>query len=123
VQKGVTDPCSRRESHAVARLKRVQYAVDPGIGSAFDDENEFLFRTLGMRVADAPPRRHAHVMDSNARQSEFLAKRCVEAHLLVIAAILTGVGVFQGRPMSNEVGARHESPDRFTRSIMTGMWA
>src|SRR5689334_11953660 len=113
VQEGVADPCPGREPNTVTRLERMQDTIDPRIGSAFDDEDEFLFRTLGMRVADAPTRRYTHMMDTDARQAEPFAQRRIEAHLLLVAAILIGLGLFESLPVGDEVGARHESPARF----------
>src|SRR5579864_846156 len=51
VEEGVADSRSGRESNAVARLKRIQNAIDPGIGLARNDENKFFLRALGMRIA------------------------------------------------------------------------
>jgi len=65
----VADAGSSREPDRVAGLQPVQVAVDPGVGMAFEHEDELLLGALGVGIGGAPAGRQPFVVDADAGQA------------------------------------------------------
>nr|KZA99013.1 hypothetical protein A4A59_24570 [Rhizobium leguminosarum] len=83
----------------------MQVAIEPDVGRAFNDIDEFLFGALGMRKGCAPARRQALVMNAQFRQAEIASERRTDAHQLVVIVIMRVVWPFDLAPVDDKGGA------------------
>jgi hypothetical protein len=101
VEEAVREPCTGRKPDGIAWLQPMEMTVQPDIGLAFDDVDEFFVRAFGVWKGSASAGRQSFVMDAELPQSEIPAERRADAHELVIFIIMRVVRLLDLTPMKD----------------------
>ena len=85
-----------------------QFAVEPQIGLAFENESKLLLIGLGMRPGNPPPGHQALMMDADPHHAEFAAIGGADRLQFVRALIVIVVAALDIAPMRDEIVADHD---------------